>query len=278
MRTRRLPLLLTALLAGAWVGGVQAQEAASRTQPTVVPVLSSNKLEGYLLLEPAATPPAGARWRFGNNTLEAAFGLRAGNSLALLCNRSLANAIGNLADYCVLGTVDGSGGGAGMLSLARGGTRLGLAGGNSRGTLPAWLTPGSGGTRAEVNDLTVFAEKPLSRDAYVSIAGTVARARLLGPDAALAPGLLPDSWNSRRISIGGGFRAFGINVIGQVIETPGQPDWRALGLGVTWRTPWSGQLSVGAENVVTRGRNPFATGQNGEDDGTVPYIRYEQDL
>ena len=50
--------------------------------------------------------------------------------------------------------------------------------------------------------------------------------------------------------------------------------WR----GLTWRTPWSGQLTVGAENVVTRGKNPFSTGNAETDEGTVPYVRYEQDL
>ena len=44
-------------------------------------------------------------------------------------------------------------------------------------------------------------------------------------------------------------------------------------------TAEGGQLTVGAENVVTRGRNPFSPrGENGEDEGTVPYVRYEQDL
>jgi len=35
---------------------------------------------------------------------------------------------------------------------------------------------------------------------------------------------------------------------------------------------------VGAENVVTRGKNPFSTGDAEQDEGTVPYVRYEQDL
>ena len=38
------------------------------------------------------------------------------------------------------------------------------------------------------------------------------------------------------------------------------------------------QLTVGAENVVTRGKNPFAPGNGEKDEGTVPYVRYEQDL
>ena len=63
-----------------------------------------------------------------------------------------------------------------------------------------------------------------------------------------------------------------------MIETPGQPRFEGVGLGVTWRTPWSGQLTLGAENVLTRGRNPFSPVGETEDEGAVPYVRYEQDL
>jgi hypothetical protein len=37
---------------------------------------------------------------------------------------------------------------------------------------------------------------------------------------------------------------------------------------------------VGADNVITRGKNPFSFNKDGgqADDGAMPYIRYEQDL
>jgi len=59
----------------------------------------------------------------------------------------------------------------------------------------------------------------------------------------------------------------------------GLPKWEGVGLGVSWRTPWSGQLTVGADNVITRGKNPFSKmTENADDEGAVPYIRYQQDL
>lgn len=59
---------------------------------------------------------------------------------------------------------------------------------------------------------------------------------------------------------GGGYGNFGANIVGRVVNVPGESAvWKGLGLGLTWRTPWNGQLSVGADNVVTRGRNPFST-------------------
>ena len=36
---------------------------------------------------------------------------------------------------------------------------------------------------------------------------------------------------------------------------------------------------MGADNLVTRGKNPFAPAtEQGDDEGAVPYVRYEQDL
>ena len=39
---------------------------------------------------------------------------------------------------------------------------------------------------------------------------------------------------------------------------------------------------VGADNIVTRGKNPFglpdARSVDSEDEGRVPYVRYQQDL
>ena len=65
-----------------------------------------------------------------------------------------------------------------------------------------------------------------------------------------------------------------------MVSVPGESGkWEGLGVGMTWRTPWRGQLSVGADNLVTRGKNPFAPADaDGETEGTVPYVRYEQDL
>jgi len=122
----------------------------------------------------------------------------------------------------------------------------------------------------------LFAQKPLGSTTYLSIAGTMTRATLL-PYAA-APADLGRAWNSRSLAVGGGYGAFSVNIIGQVVDSPGQKRWENVGLGVTWHTPWSGQLTVGANNIVTSGRNPFSPRGETRDEGTVPYVRYEQDF
>ena len=284
MKQRLLYLPFALMLAFGVAAGAHAQ---SRTPPlkrdsTVLPVWNntSGKVEAVLLLEPTGEASAGARWKLGNNTLGAAFGLEAGDSLGLVCNRQngAVSSIGNLISNCAVAELSDDNGGSSQrisagASLIRPGGKLGISAGTGRDTLPGWLSSNPG-TRVEQNDLAVFGQKNIGREGFVRIGGAVARARLV-PIADVPA--MADRWNSKSLSVGGGFGAFSANIVGRVVDVPGQPEkWE--GLGLTWRTPWSGQLTVGAENVVTRGKNPFSPGSQNSDEGTVPYVRYEQDL
>lgn len=285
MKPRLLHLPFALLLAFGVAAGAQAQTKktqASKRDPTVLPVWNntSGKVEAVLLLEPTGEASAGASWRLGSNTLSAVFGLEAGDSLGLVCNRQSASSIGSLISNCALAELtDGNDGGSQRISagasLTRpGGGKLGLSAGSGRDTLPAWLSSNAG-ARVEQNDLAIFGQKNIGREGYVRIGGAVARARLV-PIADVPA--MADRWNTKSLSVGGGYGAFSANIVGRVVDVPGQPGkWEGLGLGLTWRTPWSGQLTVGAENVVTRGKNPFSPNES-SDEGTVPYVRYEQDL
>jgi hypothetical protein len=265
--------------------GAAAQ--SRRAQGAWLPVWNntSGKLEAYLVLEPTdASTQVGSRWRFGNNSLEATYGLQAGDSLALLCNgkAGLAGALPSLAHNCMLATLGnglddgGSRRASASAAFVRGNNKVGIAAGSGRDTLPAWLVPGAARNQVDVNDLTVFAQKNLRSQGFVSIAGTVAKARLV-PASEASPELA-DRWSSKSVTVGGGYGAFGASIVGHVLDTPGQTAFGGLGLGLTWRTPWSGQLTVGADNVVTRGKNPFSPGSGEGQDGAVPYVKYEQDL
>ncbi len=283
--------LLLALGVAAGASAQTRQDAAG----TWVPVWnqSSGKIEAYLVIEPAQAPKAGVRHRFGNNSLDATIGVESGDSLALLCNRksSLASGLGNLTNNCLLASLGARLGNdsrdvsrhiSASAAFGSDTTKLGVTAGSGRDTLPAWLLPGSAGQPAanrqvDVNDLTVSVQKNLQNQGYVSIAGTIAKARLV--PAAQAPEL-NDSWSTKSLSVGGGIGSFGANIIGHVVDVPGQSSFSGVGVGLTWRTPWSGQLTVGADNIVTRGKNPFSAGNDvtADGEGTVPYVRYEQDL
>jgi len=281
----RLPLAL--LIALAAITGAHAQNKP-RQDSTVIPVWNkgSGKVEALLYLEPTGEQAVGARWHFGRSSLDAAFGLSSGDSLGLLCNSSRGTSISGLASHCMLASLGDDDDNAslsrrvsGTAAFNRPGGRLGITAGTGRDTLPAWLAgPNkSPASRAEQNDLTVFGQKNIGREGFVSIGGTYAKARLV-PLSDASPAIV-DRWDSKSLTIGAGYGNFSGNIIGRVVDVPGQPGkWEGLGVGLTWRTPWSGQLTVGAENVITRGKNPFAPRNESTDEGTVPYVRYEQDL
>ncbi|MFP7722111.1 XOO1806 family protein [Lysobacter sp. A3-1-A15] len=290
MNTRSLQLPLALLLAFGLAGGAHAQSGGSaRADSTVLPVWNkaSGNLEAVLLLEPA--PAAGGRWRLGRNLIDVNLGGSGADSLGLVCDRKtgLAGAIGNLANHCMLASLDpsrarsGSGQLSAGASIGRNGNRIGVSVGEGRDSLPAWLSPSGRSAQLDQNTLTVYGQKNIGREATVSIGGTWARARLIPagevPDAVSTH--FNDRWNTQSVTVGADIGDFGASIIGRVIDTPQQEgQWEGLGLGLTWRTPWSGQLTVGAENVVTRGKNPFAPNSGDKEEGTVPYVRYEQDL
>lgn len=147
-------------------------------------------------------------------------------------------------------------------------THLGVSS-NNYSTMPAWL---SSSPQMDQDNLNIYGEKGIGREGWVRIGGGVARGR---SNPATGSGSPANQWDGKSLSVGGGYGSFGASITNRVIDAPGGTSWEGYGLGLTWRTPWSGQLTVGAENVVTRGKNPFAPGS---DEGSVPYVRYEQDL
>lgn len=55
--------------------------------------------------------------------------------------------------------------------------------------------------------------------------------------------------------------------------------WSGVDLGVSVRLPWQGELSFGAQNVWSSGRQPLINPQDlNPDQSRVPYVQYHQDL
>ena len=280
MRRSLRQRLCIALIAFVAAAGAHAQ-SRSKDGTVELPVWNqaTGKVEAVLLLEPTQSS-IGIRKQFSEGALDTAFGLDAGDSLGLLCDRKtgVAAAISNLANHCLLASLDEPTDSRHINATTAFSTtagRVGLSIGTGQETLPAWLSPNAR-ARVEQHDVAVFGQKNIGREGFVSIGGAVAKARLV-PASDLPA--LADRWNSKSLTVGGGFGPFSANIVGRVVDVPGQPGkWEGLGLGLTWRTPWSGQLTVGAENVITRGKNPFSLTNDNADEGTVPYVRYEQDL
>jgi hypothetical protein len=141
------------------------------------------------------------------------------------------------------------------------------------------LTLSLNGTEVQQEDIGLLGELKVGQSGWVSIGGTLARARIVSANQ--LPGGLPPQWNTGSLSLSAGHGNFGGEIVGRVIEIPGSTvRYSNVGVGVTWRAPWRARLSVGAENLMSNGRNPFAPSADDEKDESarVPYIRYEQDL
>lgn len=54
--------------------------------------------------------------------------------------------------------------------------------------------------------------------------------------------------------------------------------WNSIDLGVTWRLPWRGSLSVGAQNLWSSGTPANTPAGPEPDQSRTPYVQYHQDL
>ncbi len=54
--------------------------------------------------------------------------------------------------------------------------------------------------------------------------------------------------------------------------------WNSIDLGVTWRLPWQGELSIGAQNLWSSGASVNTPAGPEPDQSRTPYVQYHQDL
>jgi hypothetical protein len=228
----------------------------------------------------------------------------ADGGLALLCDGgSLPGAIVSLGEHCLLATLGNE---DPLLAGATRGAALGL-GWQSPGEFLdlsfglSWLdydvrsaptygavhaptllgvgldTIGAWAQRLESQNLRVDSLINLGPQARMLLGGDLGRSRILAADGTEL------QWETAELSFGLGFGDFTGQLTGRLIELPrdGQ-HWNALDIGVSWRTPWRGELSVGARNVLGGGdasRWPLSELPAVEDPSArVPYVRYQQDL
>ena len=127
--------------------------------------------------------------------------------------------------------------------------------------------------------ISLNGEVALGQKTWLNLGGTVTQARVI-PTSQLTGRTLPDEWQTNSVTISAGHGNFGGEITGSNIQIPGQPSsYKSLGAGVTWKTPWRGKLSVGADNINSSGTNPFkGTDNNPLDNGAVPFVKYEVDL
>jgi hypothetical protein len=276
---------------------------------SVVPVWNTQngQVDALLLIEPSVLPELPSQRIIGPVSnpglkLRAGLSVEANPGMGVLCNSgSVITSVGSLAGHCMLVNLGEQQNAParinGVAQLQRGRTSLTGSLGIARDTLgPSSPLPfgntsadkrlldsllGPNSATLDSRNASLIGQVKLGTQSWLSIGGTLARVRLI-PAEQLHNGLPPE-WGAGSLSLAGGRGNFGGEITGQMIEVPGQPSrYSTLGAGVTWRTPWKAKLSVGADNIVTRGKNSFGLPDarvfQGEDEGRVPYVRYQQDL
>jgi hypothetical protein len=102
----------------------------------------------------------------------------------------------------------------------------------------------------------------------------------------MLPGTAPLALDQAAVQVGLFRGPFSGGITGRVLrpagglEAPGAL-WGGLDIGFAWRTPWRGELSIGARNVVGGSREPLpapAAPVIDEATARTPYVRYTQDL
>ena len=94
--------------------------------------------------------------------------------------------------------------------------------------------------------------------------------------------LYPQSWVSSSLSLDAGFGSFAGSLVGHRTRSPWRPEALFdVDLGISWRTPWSGKLTVGARNVLNSAEKTLQRQTEGDNpllQARTPYVRYQQDL
>jgi hypothetical protein len=294
------------------VDAVPTPPAATSMDPSSMPVpvwnRDSGELQAVLWIDTSTLPghdsaaaSLGTRWSRRDGSLTAGLSASAEPRYGLLCGDAGDGGgdAGTLDDHCLvtqlarpaaptngqltaqLGTRIGRSDWTGFSSIRRSSTDS-LLPGTSLSLATPELAPLAGlpGVGFEQNDLGIVGDLKIGEQGWIRLGGSVARARLLPANSMLLGGVAP-RWNSRTLSVGGGYGAIGGEVIGRVVRVPGESEsYGTLGLGLTWRTPWSGRLTVGAQNLMSTGENPVAPRAKADErqEGRVPYVRYQQDL
>ena len=154
----------------------------------------------------------------------------------------------------------------------------------SSGALPFKAWTGSFGelvgAHLDAQQLHLGATLNVTPQRWMSLAGSLATQRFTPAGTGL-----PLHWEAATVTLGVGYRGITGQLTGRLLELPAQnASWSGLDLGVSWRTPWQAELTVGARNVLGSGPSdpskwPLAELPALEDPSArVPYVRYRQDL
>jgi len=145
-------------------------------------------------------------------------------------------------------------------------------------------TPGVNGLAGfdSSTQLNAHGRLALDSNSGIDLGASVGRVRLL-------PGNLlgVNALDQKALSFGVDSGPLSGSIVGRTMQpqagVPGagyNPDrrWSSIDLGVTWRLPWQGQLSIGAQNLWSSGNSVNTPAGPEPDQSRTPYVQYHQDL
>ena len=147
-------------------------------------------------------------------------------------------------------------------------------------SVPTLLIPGY--TFANVQNMGLNAQSHwhIDNDQTLDLGAALSRIQYELPGMSPLPNL-----NQAALSFGLHKGDFSGQIIGRMLS-PGDPlnsnqHWSSIDLGISWRAPWRGVFSVGAQNLWSSGSLPSVAEPSREVDPSqarVPYVQYHQDL
>lgn len=300
-----LALALSLGLTGPVLAAVQGKSANDDGQLSYLPIWNSQgKVEALLLLDSkqlrqndglnrllSKRPEFGSalQWNWGKQTVRAGVITQAQPSLGVFCTGSRAGSAGfSSLSGCrltQLGSSDQNSFSAiGQYQVGR--ATVSASAGAQRSRVDDTRRSGVSldalgfGTQLQQESVGISGQLPIGEQTWISIGGNVTQARIV--PASQIPGGLPTEWNTNSLKLSAGTSRVSGELIGSVTEVPGQNQtYSSLGVGVTFKTPWQGRISVGAEDLFGKGQNPLnplPKQDEGTLKGSVPFLRYEQDL
>lgn len=158
-----------------------------------------------------------------------------------------------------------------------------LLSGNGTGVLPALIIPGAELANIQNSGVSALTHWRLNDAETLNLGASLGHIQLSGV------GNVPlVNFNQASVGVGLRYGSFSGMVVGRMLG-PADPingiqqRWSGLDLGISWRTPWQAELSVGAQNVWSSGSlpnlaDPAVTREIDANQARVPYVQYHQDL
>lgn len=147
--------------------------------------------------------------------------------------------------------------------------------------LPTLVIPGIEMANMRNSGFNAQGRWHLDNTGSIDLGAALSRIQFEMPGTPLLPSL-----NQAALSLGLHHGDFSGVIVGRVLgpgdPINGNPHWSTLDLGISWRSPWRGVFSVGAQNLWSTGNVPALTDPAAHEvdanQARVPYVQYHQDL